>query len=351
MKEVELRTKLAEIAVSKESILAQLSAIHQLESDVEKRMITGLKPVLDIRNNRPLNLENIEKRIKGLAKALFEAFSREKESDASLKEPILISVMDGALPFAAKIQYALSKLGFHCQYATIQVSSYEGTESGSLVISSTLKIPVGGRDVIIVDDVCDTGKTYHALRLLLLQKLGARSVKLMALVDKTQPREYPEANPSYSGFTVSPEEFIAGWGMDFDGLLRSYFNDIGGVDKSTLPNDAETLLLHSKKTLNKRLQDCLTAEDKLNVQLQKCLVPVQPDPFYLKCLVGMAVAGAALTALSILWLNPVMTLMSASLFGTASVVGLYHRGFFSGSAVENPKVVSHEGMSPLGQAS
>ena len=338
MKKEALLAKLANLIHSKKSILTKLSAIHALESKIEARIISGLKPVLD-ETGVTLSLAEITLRIKRLASELMD--------DHSVNAPILISVMDGALPFAATLQKELSTLNYNFQYATIQVSSYDGTESGVLSITSTLKMPVGGRDVIVVDDVCDTGKTYNALRLLLLHKLGANSVRLMALIDKKQPRDNLEANPTYSGFTVSKDAFVAGWGMDYDGLLRNYFKDIGAVDPSTLPSAEEKVLLKSKKPLNIQLQACSALELKLNEQLRKD-VSFDPDSFYFKCLVGMSVAGAALTALSILLLNPVTAFITVSLYSAASVAGLYYSGFFAGVTVANTKAIPHVGASPFG---
>ena len=237
----------------KDSILAKLEIIHTLEMEIEERIIQGLTPVYD-ETGEALTKNNIQQRIETLADKLM--------ADSSLKNPLLISVMDGALTFTADLYNILAEKKYRFQPATIFVSSYEGTSSSTLTIKAPPKIQVGGRDIVIVDDVCDTGKTYMALRKLLLRQ-GANSVKLIALVDKAQPRESLDANPTYSGVTISKDTFIAGTGMDFDGLLRTV-QGIWGVDLSTLPTREEKLILAEKTMLNEQLQQCIADEQQVS---------------------------------------------------------------------------------------
>lgn len=233
----------------KEEIIAKLKEIEALELRIQERMVKGLLPIAD-EGGVLLTPEAIHARISTLADALI--------SDTTVENPVLISLMDGALPFASELHRDLSARKYPFQYATMQVSSYSGMTSGTLSIQSSSKIPVGARHVIVVDDVCDTGKTYEALRAHLL-KSGASSVKLMALVDKVQERASEEANPTYSGFRISKDAFIVGMGMDFDGLLRN-LSEIGVVDPATLPTEEEKRLLGTKHELNIRLQLCVAAE-------------------------------------------------------------------------------------------
>lgn len=232
-------------------ILEQLKAIHTLEFNIEKRIMDGLQPIYD-ENGRSLSEDNMQRRIETLADEL--------RADSSVRNPILISVMDGALPFASVLQSILQARDYSFQYTTIQVSSYHGTTSGHLTIKSPPKIAVGGRDVIVIDDVCDTGKTYYALRRLLMEQ-GANDVKLMVLVDKTQPRDSVLSNPAYVGVTISKDAFIAGMGMDYDGLLRNV-PGVWAVDKTTLPTEEERLRLDLKDELNTALKACIAAEEQ-----------------------------------------------------------------------------------------
>jgi len=238
----------------KEAILLQLADIQRLKQAIDQRITAGLQAVYDVNDihkTRPLDSETIEQRSADVAHDLM--------ADSSVSYPLLIGVMHGALPFVAKVQQELSKNNYSFQFETIQVSSYEGTASGTLTIKSNSKILVGGRDVIVVDDICDTGKSYYALQNLFINQ-GARSVKLMALVDKAQPRESAgHVSPTYSGFTLSPTEFIVGFGMDYDELLRNV-SKIGSVDLSTLPTEKEKQLLASESSLNKQLVQLISDE-------------------------------------------------------------------------------------------
>ena len=232
----------------KEGILRELAEIQMLKQTIEKRIIAGFTPVYELSDTeqaKPLNKEHVQQRIHSLAEELIR--------DEAIHYPVLLSVMHGALPFTSSLQKVLTEQAFPFQFETIQVCSYSGTQStGSVEINSHSKILLGGRDVIVVDDICDTGKTYNELKKLLLAN-GARSVELMALVDKIQPRESAgNVSPKYAGFTISPKAFIAGFGMDFDELLRNS-EGINIVDLSTLPTDEEQVLLDKEAQLNEDL--------------------------------------------------------------------------------------------------
>ena len=314
-----LQARLGGLSQQIKETRATLAKIHQLESNLEQRMIKQLKPATDIHNaNIHLDKQTIEKRIDALACELIQS---------GIQNPILISVMDGAMPFAAKLNERLAEKGFGFQYETIQVSSYVGTTSGKLSITSSLKIPVGGKHIIVVDDVCDSGKTYGALRKLLFG-LGAQSVDLMALVDKTQPRDQNDYNPGFTGFTVHKDAFIAGWGMDYEGLLRNFDNFIGAVDPATLPSKDEKELLQQKKPLNLQLQKYLATEKQVKKQIEACHHSLTVDSFYFNCVIGIGTAGAAITALGILILSPVMVPAGLAIM-TGAAVALYNHGLFS----------------------
>ena len=103
--------------------------------------------------------------------------------------------------------------------ATTRVSSYDGSESGDAVIewlppSDLLK----GRDVLLVDDILDTGKTATLL-IPRLMELGAESVGICALLDKPARRVY-SVEVNYAGFDV-PDIFVVGYGLDYNGAYRN----------------------------------------------------------------------------------------------------------------------------------
>lgn len=130
--------------------------------------------------------------------------------------PLMVGVMDGAMCFLADLVRAFPT---SVDVATTRVSSYNGSESGEAVIewlppSESVK----GRDVLLVDDILDTGKTA-ALLIPRLMELGAESVGVCALLDKAARRSHSiEAN--YAGFDV-PDIFVVGYGLDYNGAYRN----------------------------------------------------------------------------------------------------------------------------------
>ena len=133
-------------------------------------------------------------------------------------------------------------------------SSYSGLKSNAVMIGSELKVPVGARKVIVIDEVCDSGKTYGAIREKLLND-GAQSIELMVLVDKIQPRIF-DWDPKYVGFTASKDAFLVGFGLDYNGFMRNT-STIRVVDFATLPTDEEKALISQKDSLNEQLRACI----------------------------------------------------------------------------------------------
>ena len=100
----------------------------------------------------------------------------------------------------------------------MKVSSYDGTSStGSVAVKSVMP-EVEGKDVILVDDILDTGRTLDAVRKLLLNN-GAKSVTLCVLLDKPEGRVV-DITPAYVGGLV-PNEFGVGYGLDYNEKYRN----------------------------------------------------------------------------------------------------------------------------------
>lgn len=252
-----LLASLAEKTLAKKAIITELQRIHEIEKKIKARIVAGFLEVTDQKTGEKLTQPYIDAQIERLADELM--------ADTTIKNPVLISLMDGALPFMGKLQAALTRRHYDYQYSSMQVSSYQGTKSSELTITSPSKILLGARDVVVVDDVCDTGQTAAALHRYLTNK-GAASIHLMVLVDKVQLREGVGANPDFTGVTVSKDAFIAGMGMDYEGLLRSE-EGIYVVDPSTLIDDDESTAFEYKKRLNEDLEGCIIAINALEQQL------------------------------------------------------------------------------------
>ncbi len=102
----------------------------------------------------------------------------------------------------------------------MSVSSYgSGTESSGIVkINKDLDDPIVGKDVLIIEDIIDTGRTLNYLKKFLKNR-GASSIKIATLLDKPA-RRVISLTPDYVGFTV-PDEFVIGCGMDYDQRYRN----------------------------------------------------------------------------------------------------------------------------------
>jgi hypoxanthine phosphoribosyltransferase len=131
--------------------------------------------------------------------------------------PLLIGVLKGACIFLSDLVRSTDiRLGVEF----MAISSYgEGTRSsGEVRIVKDLDVPVEGRDILIVEDIVDTGLTLSYL-IASLHGRGARSVKLAALLDKWERRER-EVKIDYCGFRI-PDAFVVGYGLDFAERYRN----------------------------------------------------------------------------------------------------------------------------------
>ena len=130
---------------------------------------------------------------------------------------LVIPVLTGAFIFAADL-VRLLKMPIEIDF--MKVSSYVGQSStGKLTISKDLSVDVKGKDVMIVEDVIDTGFTLSLLKQMLVDR-GAASVKICTAFDKPLGRKV-EIEADYNGITL-PDVFIVGYGLDLDGKYRDY---------------------------------------------------------------------------------------------------------------------------------
>ena len=111
------------------------------------------------------------------------------------------------------------QLNIEAELCFIKLASYKGMKSsGNVVTSIGLEADIFGRDVIIVEDIVDTGKTLHEF-LPKLQHQQPRSLKIATLLHKYEATAYP-LHLDYVGFEI-PNKFVVGYGLDYDGLGRN----------------------------------------------------------------------------------------------------------------------------------
>ena len=136
---------------------------------------------------------------------------KEITKDYQGKTPILIGLLKGSVPFLAEL---MKRIEINMEIDFMDVSSYSGTEStGDVRIDKDLSNSIVGDDVIVVEDIVDTGKTLQKVVGLLYSK-GANSVRIVSLLDKPE-RRIVDLKADYIGFTI-PDAFVVGFGLDFN---------------------------------------------------------------------------------------------------------------------------------------
>lgn len=130
--------------------------------------------------------------------------------------PILVALLKGSVPFLAEL---IKHIDLDIEYDFMDVSSYEGTQSSrDIRILKDLDRSIKGMDILLVEDIVDTGHTIKAI-IKLLENKGARECKVVSLLDKPSRREV-EVKADYVGFVI-PNEFVIGFGLDFDEKYRN----------------------------------------------------------------------------------------------------------------------------------
>ena len=138
--------------------------------------------------------------------------------DYAGRDLLLVSILKGAVVFMADLMRAVT---IPCSIDFMVVSSYGGTNTtttGLVKIIKDLDQDLTGKDVLIVEDILDTGVTLSHL-VPMLQMRNPNSVKICAILSKPSRRQ-ADIEPDYKGFDV-PDEFVVGYGLDYDEKYRN----------------------------------------------------------------------------------------------------------------------------------
>ncbi len=145
-----------------------------------------------------------------------KTMSQEIEQDFEGREMVVVSLLNGTVMFLADL---IRHLNLPLRLDFMGVSSYgAGTESGELVFTKELRLNVRGRDVLLVDDILDTGKTLYRVGAK-LRALKPRRIRTCVLLDKPARRVEP-VEADYVGFEI-PDVFVVGYGLDFAERYRN----------------------------------------------------------------------------------------------------------------------------------
>ena len=129
---------------------------------------------------------------------------------------LFVALLKGSVPFLSEL---MKRIEMDIEIDFMDVSSYDGTESiGDIKINKDLNASVKGVDIILVEDIVDTGRTLSTVKTMLQYK-GANSVKIVTLLDKPS-RRIIDIKADYIGFEVE-NEFVVGFGLDFNQKYRN----------------------------------------------------------------------------------------------------------------------------------
>lgn len=155
-----------------------------------------------------LPAESIQEKIRDMAAAI--------SRDYKDKKPLFIAILNGSFMFAADL---FRHLTIDAEICFIKLASYKGMKStGQIITAIGLDQDVFGRDIIIIEDIVDTGKTLYEF-LPKLHHQQPASLKIASLLHKPQATVFP-LEIQYLGFSI-PDKFVVGYGLDYDGLGRN----------------------------------------------------------------------------------------------------------------------------------
>ena len=158
--------------------------------------------------NELISKTELENRIKEIGKQI--------EKDYEGKEIILIGLLKGSIMFMAELAKNIKN---SVQMDFMDVSSYEGTEStGIIKINKDIRNPIHGKDVIVVEDIIDSGRTLKRV-LQHLKSKSPNSIKIATMLSKPS-RRVVELEADYTGFEIE-DKFVVGYGLDYDEKYRN----------------------------------------------------------------------------------------------------------------------------------
>ena len=148
--------------------------------------------------------------------SIVKRIGKQITEDYAGKDLLLVSILRGSVVFMADL---MREIKVPCNIDFMAVSSYKGAKSSGVVkIIKDLDVPIEGRDVLIVEDILDSGRTLSYLKEILSAR-NPNSIKICTLFDKPDRRE-AEIYADYIGALV-PNEFIVGYGLDYNEYYRN----------------------------------------------------------------------------------------------------------------------------------
>jgi hypoxanthine phosphoribosyltransferase len=164
--------------------------------------------IKDLTFKQFINKSRIQEKVRSLASDI--------NTDYAGKIPVFLPILNGSFMFASDL---MKHIDLPCKVSFVKISSYAGTtSSGQMKMLIGIEESLFNQDVIIIEDIIDTGRTLKKI-LDELNSLGAKSVEVATLLRK-QPARDKDIGARYVGFEIE-NEFVLGYGLDYDGLGRN----------------------------------------------------------------------------------------------------------------------------------
>ncbi len=148
-------------------------------------------------------------------KSKVNKIAQQINKDFKNKKLVVVSVLSGSVVFCSDI---IRKLSVDFEIDFVRVTSYKGKKSsGKIKFLCDTVIDIKGKDVLLIEDICDSGRTLSYIKELFIKR-KAKSVKICTLINK-KVEKYKQIKIDYFGFDID-NEFIVGYGLDYDGKYR-----------------------------------------------------------------------------------------------------------------------------------
>jgi hypoxanthine phosphoribosyltransferase len=176
--------------------------------------------VKDLEFKELISARAVQEKVKSLAVKI--------NHDYHDKTPLFLPILNGSFIFASDL---IKEINVSCKVSFVKINSYSGTQStGQLKTLIGLEESLFNQDILIVEDIVDTGLTLQKI-MDELHELGTKSVEVVSLLRKKTARE-KNIRVKYVGFEIE-EEFVLGYGLDYDGLGRNTHEIYKLIDKPT----------------------------------------------------------------------------------------------------------------------
>lgn len=156
--------------------------------------------------------------------AKIKVISKKITEDYDGKNPLLIAILNGAFIFASDL---IRSIQTNCEITFVKVKSYDGMESGGISELIGLNENIKGRDIIIIEDIVDSGNTLNKI-MPFLKERQPKSIEIAALLCKPAAIQYP-IDVKYTCFDI-PNDFVVGYGLDYNGHGRRFADIYKVVD-------------------------------------------------------------------------------------------------------------------------